>query len=145
MKYIIIIALALSSEALALCLPSQTATSFHCVKFLRAHDGDTFTVDIDNAPPLFGKKISVRIKGIDTPEMTSAVKCLKDKARAAKLFLETIVKGANKIDLLNVGRDKYFRILANVSIDGFDLGSMLIDQKLAHKYDGGQKEIWACP
>lgn len=141
MKYIIMIALAISSESLALCLPSQTATSFKCVKFIRAHDGDTFTVDIDNAPPLFGKKISVRIKGIDTPEMSG---CLKDKAIAAKLFLEKTVKGANQIDLVNVGRDKYFRILANVSVDGLDLGSMLINQKLAHTYDGGQKESWFC-
>lgn len=126
------------------CRPSETDSAFMCVKFLRAYDGDTISVDIVGTHPLFGKSISVRVKGIDTPEVNSAIKCHKAKAIAAKKALEKIIADAKQVDLLNVGRDKYFRILATVMVDGKDLGQMLLAQKLAHPYEGGTKVVWTC-
>lgn len=144
LKTSLYLTLSLSCRAWADCRPSETDTSFMCVKFLRAHDGDTISVNIAGTHPLFGKNISIRVRGIDTPEMNSAIKCQKVKAMAAKVGLEAIVNGAKQIDLVNVGRDKYFRILATVRVDGKDLGQLLLAQKLAQPYDGGTKTAWTC-
>jgi micrococcal nuclease len=35
-------------------------------------------------------------------------------------------------------REKYFRIVADVNVDGGSLGQELIDQELAKPYDGGK-------
>ena len=39
-------------------------------------------------------------------------------------------------------RGKYFRILANVMIDGQSLGDDLVRNMLARKYDGGKRSGW---
>ena len=45
------------------------ANSFYDVIVERVIDGDTIVISIPNVPEVFGKKISVRIAGIDTPEL----------------------------------------------------------------------------
>jgi endonuclease YncB( thermonuclease family) len=44
-----------------------------------------------------------------------------------------------KIVLKNVWRDKYFRLLATVEVDGKSVGDELIKAGLAVKYDGLNK------
>ena len=103
------------------------------------YDGDTFRANIKEYPELIGYRIGIRINGIDTPEMRG--KCQKEKtlARAAKQFSVTELRGAEKIELRNMKRGKYFRIVADVYVDDKSLGGMLIDHKLAVVYDGGRK------
>ena len=50
-----------------------------------------------------------------------------------------ILKDADQIVLRNMERGKYFRIAADVIVDGESLGSMLIDAEMAVRYDGGKK------
>ena len=45
----------------------HTGTIFRCVKYVRNYDGDTITFNIPNLHPLFGKSISVRVRGINAP------------------------------------------------------------------------------
>ena len=47
------------------------------VRFVKNYDGDTITVDLKGQHPLFGDNISVRIAGIDTPEIKG--KCAQEK------------------------------------------------------------------
>lgn len=103
------------------------------------YDGDTFRANIKAYPELLGYRIGVRVNGIDTPEMRG--KCQKEKnlAQTAKQFSVEKLRGAQKIELRNMKRGKYFRIVADVYVDGKNLGSMLIDQELAVTYDGGRK------
>ncbi len=115
-------------------------TSFHCVKYVQNHDGDTITVKIPEVHPLFGEKISVRVRGIDTPEVSTKDKCEKDAGRIARNLAESLLKKAKRIDLVNVGRDKYFRILADVKIDGQDLSEVMLKNHLAYRYNGGTKQ-----
>ena len=49
------------------------------------------------------------------------------------------------IELRNIQRDKYFRILAEVWIDGRNLNDQLVKAALARIYDGGQREGWCAP
>ena len=59
------------------------------------------------------------------------------------VFGSRSVKGGNenaeRIDLKNASRGKYFRIVAKVEADGIDLSAYLIAKDLAVSYDGGTK------
>lgn len=114
--------------------------NFRCVEVLSNYDGDTLTVNIPGIHPLIGKKVSVRVNGIDTPELKTSNTCEKQAGRIAQKLVSHLVKSAKRVDLTNVERDKYFRILADVIIDGKSLKSILLKNKLAYEYHGGTKE-----
>ena len=106
------------------------------------YDGDTFYVTIEKWPTIIGKNIAVRLKGVDTPEMKGA--CYKEilKAREAKQFTVHAIRNAKKVELRNMSRDKYFRIDADVYLDGKNLSNELINQGLGRPYSGGAKSDW---
>lgn len=108
------------------------------------HDGDTFTITFKNKswPPIIKDHISIRLDGVDTPEMTDKRDSIKVLAQKAKDFSNTKLRSAKKITLKDMKRDKYFRIDATVIIDGWSLGDSLIALGLAHPYDGGTKTPW---
>ena len=60
--------------------PSAFPSDFPNVTYHRCYDGDTCVVSLPDVHPLFGEKISVRIAGIDTPEIRG--KCDQEKALA---------------------------------------------------------------
>ena len=117
----------------------HTDTVFRCLEYIKNHDGDTATFNIPNVHPLIGKGISVRIKGIDTPEIGAKGLCEKQKAQEAKTLVANILGRAKKIELHHVERGKYFRIIADVIVDGKSIKNKLIRSKLAHPYDGDKK------
>lgn len=45
-----------------------------------------------------------------------------------------------KVILYNLGRDKYFRLLASVKVGNIDVAKYMIEKGLAKKYDGGRKQ-----
>jgi len=112
--------------------------------YVRNYDGDTITFNLPNLHPIIGKKIRVRLNGIDTPEIKG--KCDKEKydAEQAQGIVEEFLKDAERIDLKNMGRGKYFRIVADVYADGENLAEALIDSGMAVKYDGGKKNARWC-
>jgi endonuclease YncB( thermonuclease family) len=103
------------------------------------YDGDTFRADLKGYPEIIGDRIGIRINGIDTPEMRG--ECQKEKrlARQAKQFVVTQLRSAKRVELRNMKRGKYFRIVADVFVDGKNLGDMLINNAMAVSYDGGTK------
>jgi endonuclease YncB( thermonuclease family) len=129
--------LSVTSYAADVC--QHEINAFHCVKYVSNYDGDTLTMDIPNVHPFFGKKVHVRIKGLDTAEMHSKLECDKAASQNAKKFAQEKLKSAKRIDLVNISKDKYFRIDADVLVDGVSLGKALLDAKLAYPYDGGTK------
>ena len=118
---------------------THTDKIFRCVKFQKNYDGDTLTVDIPGVHPLLGRNISVRVAGLDTPEVKTKDVCEKGAGRAAKNLVASLVKPAKNIELHNAERDKYFRILADVIVDGKSLKDILLKNQLAYVYDGGTK------
>ncbi|MFT5888337.1 MAG: micrococcal nuclease [Zhongshania sp.] len=106
------------------------------------YDGDTFRADISGWPAVVGEGIPIRIKGIDTPEMRGKCQSEKDAARAAKQFSVGRLGGVGVIELKSIERDKYFRLLAEVWIDGVSLGEQLIHAGFAVPYGGGTKVAW---
>jgi micrococcal nuclease len=106
------------------------------------YDGDTFFVTIKQWPNIIGENIPIRLKGVDTPEMKGA--CYQEilKAREAKKFTVQRLRSAKKVELKNMNRDKYFRIDADVFIDGKNLAQELINNRLGVSYSGGVKIDW---
>jgi micrococcal nuclease len=131
--------MAVTTVASVLLAEERLYGDFNDVTFIRNYDGDTITVCIDSAPDIIGDHMSIRVVNVDTPEIRG--KCGKEKllAKAAKNFVYTLLSEAHQIDLLDMQRGKYFRIVANVSIDGQDLSKILIDKGLAVEYKGGTK------
>jgi endonuclease YncB( thermonuclease family) len=111
-------------------------------KIINVYDGDTFRVDIDEFPPIVGRNIAIRILGIDTPEIKGSCHKERELAIKARDFTRKHLNAANIVSLTNLRRDKYFRILANVHIDGKNLGDALLTQKLAVVYSGKSKFNW---
>ena len=109
-------------------------------RVIKVYDGDTITIlgRVKNNSRLY--KFSVRLNGIDCPEMRT--KDLKEKFVATKardfvaeLTLQKIVT------LKDVGLDKYGRLLAHVYIGKRCINNELIERHLAVQYDGGTKHV----
>jgi len=111
-------------------------------EIISIYDGDTFRCNIKNYPPIIGERMSIRINGIDTPEIKGKSEKEKELARKAKQFTVNELRSAKKIELRNMKRGKYFRIVADVYVDGKDLGAMLIQAGLAIPYKNGTKQTW---
>lgn len=115
---------------------------FQVSVFHGCYDGDTCTVTLADLPPIFGDHITVRFAGIDTPEIKGTCEEEKTVARQAQAFTQKLMVQAQKIELQEPKRDKYFRILAKVMADGQEIAQELIKAGLAVSYDGGKKKRW---
>ena len=114
----------------------QAARPLRVKGFHGCHDSDTCTVSLADLPPLFGEHINIRIVGIDTPQLNGQCEPEKSLAQQAKALIERTVRHAKQIEITDVLRDKQFRILGRVIVDGEDLGSKLVAAGLAVPYNG---------
>ena len=125
-------------------LGMQSYESVQVAKVISVYDGDTFKVDIEGYPEIVGKGISVRVNGIDTPEIKGKCDAEKKLAIKAKQLTERLLFNAKRVVLKEIKRGKYFRIVANVDIDDQDLGEVLIQEGVAVPYWGGKKAYTWC-
>jgi endonuclease YncB( thermonuclease family) len=123
----------------------QSDQNFGCAivaEVTSIYDGDTFRCNIAGYPAIIGERVPVRINGIDTPELKDNRKPIKQLARLAKQHTVQRLREGRKIELRNMKRGKYFRIVADVFVDGRNLGQELVQKGLAKPYDGGKKPKW---
>lgn len=113
-------------------------------KVIKVYDGDTFTIacrlKFDDYETNKYYRFSVRIRGIDTPELKTKNATEKKLALEAKTELTTKIY-SRIVELKNVEYEKYGRILADVYFDGINIGQSMIDDKYAVAYDGKTKNI----
>ncbi len=126
----------------AIAYRDKTYGNVENVEVTSIYDGDTFRVNINGWPPIIGERIPIRLINADTPELKGACRDEILLARKAKKVTVAILRSAKSISLHNIKRDKYFRIDANVIVDGRDLGSYLIAQGYARPYAGGKRKGW---
>jgi micrococcal nuclease len=133
-KLSILIILLLASPTYA-----KSFGDFEGAIYVRNYDGDTVTFNLPGLHPIIGEKISIRVNGIDTPEIRG--KCEKEThdAKQAQQMVADILKDAEVITLKKMERGKYFRIAADVIVGGENLGDILVDAGVAIRYDGGKK------
>ena len=131
--------------ALLITFQVQAAPQYGTVtvsKVISVYDGDTFRVNIASLPPIVGKNIAIRVNGVDTPEIRGKCQYEKNLALEARDFVRGKLANAKEIKLTNLQRGKYFRVVANVLVDGVSLEQELLDNKLAYEYSGGKKLSW---
>lgn len=109
-------------------------------KCIKVYDGDTVTIastiPIKNSPMY---RFSVRLNGIDTPEIKGKTKDEKDCAILARDSLSELILH-KVIKLRNVKTEKYGRLLADIYIDEIHINEWMINNRYAVKYDGGTKK-----
>jgi endonuclease YncB( thermonuclease family) len=111
-------------------------------------DGDTFDLQVKPFKN-WSVPLRIRLMNVNTPE-TRSPKCAREKelAKEATAFVKaTMSKPGAVIELSTLGGyDEFNRYLATVTVDGEDLGEMLIDAGLARvwteKHEGQSKMYW---
>ena len=108
---------------------------------LSVYDGDTFWVEAEIWPGLTWQG-SVRVRGVDTPEIRG--KCVGGKVAtiAARDFVRSTV--GETVTLADIEEGKYAgRVVATVLLpDGRDLAGALIAAGHGRAYDGGRRGPW---
>jgi len=115
--------------------------NFNKVELASVYDGDTFRVHLACKYGVFCKTIPIRVRGVDCPEIKGGSAETKAFAKQAKAFTKKFLT-SGKILLRNCGRDKYFRLLCDVKVNGQSLGEELLKAGHAVPYDGGTKTLF---
>lgn len=122
--------------ALFLSLPASAQTFSYCTnqdRYTCVVDGDTIWLD----------GVKHRLKGFDTPEPRVRIcggnreRALADKASARLIEL----LNTKPWDLKTVGKDRHNRALSILTINGRDVGDILISEGLAREWPDGD-EFW---
>jgi micrococcal nuclease len=112
---------------------------------IKVYDGDTITIASKmpyTSSPMY--RFSVRLNGIDTPEIKGKTEDEKTIAVEARNKLTDLIMN-QRVTLKNVQNEKYGRILADVYLGDLHINQWMLDQHFAVKYDGGTKnapESW---
>jgi endonuclease YncB( thermonuclease family) len=138
MKFIIILLALFSSQAAAETC-QHPENGFNCVGYVRNYDGDTITFDIPNVHPLINV-VSIRVLGLDTPEIKGKSECEKRLALQAKKLVKNNLSAAKRIDLRNCVHGKYFRFVCDVIADGENISQIITEYGFAYQYTGGTKK-----
>jgi len=110
-------------------------------RVIKVYDADTITIASKlpfDKSPLY--RLSVRLNGIDTPEIKGKDISEEEKeaAKIARDFVSNLI--LNKfVRLENIQSEKYGRILANVYIGDTHINELLLKERYAVSYDGGTK------
>ena len=115
---------------------------------IKVYDGDTITIAtslyISQSQPIsplipVTYRMSIRLVGIDAPEMKTKNPLEKELAKKSQQALEDLI--LNKpVQLKNVSTEKYGRILADVYVNNLHVNKWLLDNSYAVEYDGGTKK-----
>ena len=108
-------------------------------KVIKVYDGDTITIASvlpNTTEPIY--RFSIRLNGIDTPEIRGKTQEEKELAIQVRDALTDKIYG-KMVELRNVGNEKYGRVLAEIYLDGENINQWLVDENFAVAYDGGKK------
>lgn len=107
---------------------------------VKVYDGDTFTVAFFMYGSKVPYRISVRLRGINAPEMLGGTPRKRVKAREAQIFLHSVIFNRT-VSLKNLSFEKYGRLLADVFCDGVNINQLMLDNCYAKSYDGKKEEM----
>lgn len=116
-----------------------SAETLKNVSIASVYDGDTFKINLNCSLAVYCEKVPVRVLGVDTPEIKGKTTKEKRLAKEAKAFTKDFLE-KGPISLTNCSRDKYFRLLCDVTnAQGKNLAQELIKKDLGYEYWGGKK------
>jgi len=119
----------------------------------RVYDGDTFYINLTGLPPVFGKELPIRVRGVDTPELRSRCgsQTAKEREKAFGQYVRDQViqylLSAQRITIHEMERGSFFRVVADVVVDGVDLRQWLLDKGYAYEVidEEMNPEYWCNP
>ena len=124
---------------LAILLFLFTCSAFAASQDVRVIDGDTVNVPMSLVAGM-PNRVSVRLLGVNTPEMHGKCAAEKQKAQVAKAFVQGKFDKAQSVKIEYVHWDKYARVDGKVTLDGNDLAADLIKAGLGVAYSGGKRD-----
>ncbi len=138
----------LAAAILAACLlaPPLSAADY-AWPVTRVIDGDTVKVDAGADLPPELASLSVRLRGVDTPEKGRRAKCEAERraAAAATAFAEAAIGRARRIVVRDPAWGKWGgRVIADLVLDGASLSAALLEAGHGRPYGGGKRKGW-CP
>ena len=98
-------------------------------KVIKVSDGDTITVLDSN-----NQKHKIRLKGIDAPESQQMYGDISTQSLAELVYDKEVVVNWDK-------KDKYYRILGKVIVDGKDANYLQLKKGLAWYYKQYEKDL----
>tara|TARA_B100001123_G_scaffold64359_2_gene71123 strand:+ start:2379 stop:2822 length:444 start_codon:yes stop_codon:yes gene_type:complete len=111
---------------------------------IRVYDGDTIKVKmLELGMEVNLANQSIRMEGINTPEIRGSAPYEKNLAYQARDYLHNILEAAEVISFTSRKRGKFGRLIGRVYADGQDVNEMMIDAGFARPYDGtGTRQPW---
>lgn len=109
-------------------------------RLIRVHDGDTIVVDIPLWPAIVGEAIQVRLHGYDAPELQSEKHGALAKQATERM---TELTATQRVRLMDLRRDKFFRLNARILSEGVDVATKLVAEGLVKPYTGRGPKPWS--
>ena len=136
---VIVVLLQQQGKPLSQSSDTPETQAFENVSVASVYDGDTFKINLNCSVAVYCEKVPVRVLGVDTPEIKGKTAKEKRLAQKAKAFTKNFL-AQRPVSLTDCGRDKYFRLLCNVTNgQGQNLAQELIKRDLGYEYWGGKK------
>ena len=98
---------------------------------------DTCTVSLANVPAPLGDHMTVRLAGIVVPDIRSLCDRERKLAKEAQRLTEDRLSTGKRIYITDVSQDEEFRMVGRLVVEGEDVGSQLLERRLAVPYNGG--------
>lgn len=106
---------------------------------LSVYDGDTITVAAQVHGDAEFYKFSIRLMGLDTPEIRSADPDVKNRAKFVRDQLRAkILRKHVKVKVVHE-KEKYGRLLAFIVLGDENINEWMLANNYAKPYDGGKK------
>lgn len=126
-------------------IPAQFDPYIYSAFITKVYDGDgSFKALVDLGMGHTVKK-SIRLNGLDTPEIRGRQKAA---GKIVRNYVRSLILGQDVIIRTHKDRTGHYgRLLADIFIPleshtHLSLGANLLDLKFAKPYDGGKKELW---
>ncbi len=97
-------------------------------EYVRTIDGDTFVINIPNIYEVFGSNVGIRIRGINTPERGQ-----ENYAESTEI-LRNFLESGKPIRIVNLSRDKYFRLGADIYVGDVNVAEYMLEHGYAKVY-----------
>jgi micrococcal nuclease len=97
------------------------------------HDGDTFTADIDLGFGVWLKDQTIRLFGINAPEVKGEFRSLGFTSRDR--LSELTINKEILLETIKDKKEKYGRWLGVVSVDGKSVNKTLVEEGFAKPYE----------
>jgi nuclease-like protein len=107
---------------------------------------DTCTVSLANVPAPLGDHITIRLAGIVVPDAHSPCDRERKLAQDAQRLTEDVLSKGKIIYITDVSRDEEFRMTGRIVVDEEDIGSQLLERRLAVPHNVGLGAAqWCAP